>query len=72
MTIEFRDREWKYIKSWPNMEYAGHGIPMQGDHVVLHWGDNGEDSEEYAVVSRVFDGMRPDVVTLIIEKTVSE
>ncbi|MBQ9232345.1 MAG: hypothetical protein IJ190_14360 [Prevotella sp.] len=68
MTIEFRDKDWKYLKQWPNVGIPERGIPLRGDHVVLHWGDYGEESEEYVVLRRVFDGMRDDVVVLVVEK----
>ena len=66
MQIIFQTEEGSFIKSWPNVEYFVHGIPMSGDHVFLHFGDKGEESEEYVVVRRVFDGLKSDSVYLIV------
>lgn len=68
MSIRFEDSEGNWIKTWPNVEYAGHGIPEKGDHVLLHYGDYGEEVEEYVVLWRVYDGKRPDSVILVVEK----
>ena len=62
MNITFLDKEGKFIKQWPNVEYSGHGIPNTGDHVILHWGDYNEESEEYIVLYRTFDGTRVNSV----------
>ena len=68
MSITFTDKEGNFIKCWPGVEYAEHGIPNVGDHVLLHWGDYNEDIEEYVVLWRTFDGVRPDVVYCTIER----
>ena len=39
MRIIFQGKDGGYIKSWANVEYAGYGIPLCGDHVILHCGD---------------------------------
>jgi len=67
MSIVFRNREGQAIKTWVNVEYSHHGIPMVGDIVVLHWGDYGEQSERYIVCRRVFDGTKVDSIDLIVE-----
>jgi hypothetical protein len=68
MVIRFEDRDGNWIKSWPWAEYTKRGMPNTGDHVLLHWGDYGEEVEEYVVLWRVFDGKRPDSVILVVEK----
>lgn len=67
MSIVFRNKEGQAIKTWVNVEYAGHGIPMAGDIVILHWGDYGEDEEAHIVCQRVFDGRETDKVFLVVE-----
>ena len=64
MTIEFRDRNGNYIKQWPN--WSGE-IPQKGDTVVLHFGDENEESEEYDVLYRKISGTEPDKVVVILE-----
>lgn len=68
MVIRFEDRDGNWIKSWPNVEYSDHGVPTSGDHVLLHWGDYGEEVEDFVVLWRVFDGKRPDSVILVVER----
>lgn len=68
MSIVFRNRQGQAIKTWCNMEYSGHGMPMAGDVVLLHWGDHGGQEEAYRVVRRIFDGRDMGVVVLIVER----
>lgn len=65
MTIEFRDRDGKYIKQWPNWDGV---IPMIDDTVVLHFGDNNEIEEYYEVEGREISGTDSDKIILYIEK----
>ena len=67
MSITFEDRTGTYIKQWPNVEYADHGIPEKGDHVLLHFGDYNEVAVEYVVLYRTFDGTRPHTIFCTIE-----
>ena len=67
MSITFTDKEGNFIKSWPNVEYADHGIPNTGDHVILHWVDGNEEAEEYVILWRTFDGTRLNTVYCAIE-----
>lgn len=68
MTITFEDRSGRFIKQWPNVEYAAHGIPQRGDYVILHWGDKNEDAEECLVLYRIFDGARVDNITVVVDR----
>ena len=55
----------KFIKQWPNWTGV---IPAVGDVVILHYGDNNEESVPYKVCKRVIDGTRPDYIQIYIEK----
>ena len=68
MSIVFRTEDGQAIKTWVNVEYSGHGIPVAGDIVVLHWGDFNVESEEYVVLRRVFDGMKTESIDLIVRR----
>ena len=68
MSIVFRTEDGQAIKTWVNVEYSGHGIPMAGDIVILHWGDYNEDEERYVVLRRVFGGTKIDSIDLIVER----
>lgn len=65
MTIEFRNRDDKYIKQWPNWDGV---IPMIDDTVVLHFGDNNEIEEYYEVEGREISGTKSDKIVLYINK----
>ncbi len=67
MSITFTDKEGNFIHSWPDVEYADHGIPNTGDHVILHWGGRNEKAEEYVILWRTFDGTRLNTVYCVIE-----
>lgn len=68
MSIVFRTEDGQAIKTWVNVEYSHHGIPVAGDLVVLHWGDYNEEAETYMVIRRVFDGTRVDGIDLIVKR----
>ena len=73
MTLEFRDLSGRFIKQWPNVEYVKHGIPQNGDTVILHWGDHNEEAERFTVVKREFDGTFLDkVVVYVVEDMLSD
>ena len=63
MTIEFRNRDYKYVKQWPNWTGI---IPIAGDTVVIHFGDYAEEEYSYEVEERIIDGTNTDKVVLII------
>lgn len=69
MTIEFRLRNGDYIKQWPNWTGV---VPIVGDHVLLHFGDNNEEETEYMVTGRGISGTEPDKVLLMIEEIAKE
>lgn len=64
MYIEFRHREGGYIKQWPN--WTGE-IPMVGDIVVIHDGDDNENAYEYEVFRRIISGTEPDKITIYVD-----
>lgn len=57
--------EKKFIRNWPN--WTG-GVPEKGDVVLIHFGDYNEDEFMYRVVNRVFNGLRPDDIDIIVEE----
>ena len=59
------DSNGNLIKHWPN--WSGE-VPQKGDLVRLHFGDNNEEEESYAVFNRIIDGTKPDSVIVIISK----
>lgn len=72
ITIEFRNAiEFKnsigngYIKQWPNWTGV---IPVKGDTVILHFGDNNENIEYHEVIDRIISGTEPDKIIIYTEK----
>lgn len=65
MTIEFKDIQGNYIKQWPNWTGI---IPLKDDHVLIHYGDNNEETVEYIVNARGISGTDPDKIFLIVEE----
>lgn len=65
MTLEFRDINNNYIKQWHNWENE---VPQKNDVVTLHYGDRNEESVDYVVVNRLFDGTKPNKVTIFVRK----
>ena len=64
MTIEFRSTYNKsIIKQWPNWNGP---IPMPGDEVILHWGDNNEESEVLIVKNRVISGTESGKLIVVV------
>ena len=55
----------KFIRSWVN--WTGE-VPEKGDVVIIHFGDYNEEEFMYLVVNRVFNGLRPDYIDIIVEK----
>lgn len=55
----------KYIKSW---NWWDNLVPVVGDVVVLHFGDDNEHEVGYNVRMRVIDGANPGIVKLFVEK----
>ena len=62
---ELNHGEKKYIRGWVN--WTGE-VPEKGDVVLLHFGDYNEEELMYLVVNRVFNGLRPDYIDIIVEK----
>ena len=54
-----------FIKQWPNWTGA---VPVAGDVVLLHFGDDNEEERSYIVRFRVVSGTSPDHIKLFIEK----
>ena len=57
--------EKKYIRAWVN--WTGE-VPDKGDVVLIHFGDYNEEEFMYRVVNRVFNGLRPERIDIIVEK----
>ena len=57
--------EKKYIRSWVN--WTGE-VPEKGDVVIIHFGDYNEEEFMYLVVNRVFNGLRPERIDIIVEE----
>lgn len=62
---ELEHGEKKYIRAWVN--WTGE-VPDKGDVVLIHFGDYNEEEFMYRVVFRVFNGLRPDYIGIIVEK----
>ena len=62
---ELEHGEKKYIRAWVN--WTGE-VPDKGDVVLIHFGDYNEEEFMYLVVNRVFNGLRPDYIDIIVEK----
>ena len=62
---ELNHGEKKYIRAWVN--WTGE-VPDKGDVVLIHFGDYNEEELMYLVVNRVFNGLRPDYIDIIVEK----
>lgn len=61
--LEFGEK--KYIRNWVN--WTGE-VPGKGDVVLIHFGDYNEEEFMYRVVNRVFNGLRPDDIDIIVEE----
>ena len=53
----------EYIKDWVNWDGE---VPMTGDCVLIHFGDNNEEEYKYRVVGRVIDGRRSKDIDIIV------
>ena len=62
---ELKLDEKKYIRAWGN--WTGE-VPDKGDVVLIHFGDYNEEEGIYRVVNRVFNGLRPDYIDIIVEE----
>lgn len=62
MTIVINDKNGHYIKTWHN--WNDNAIPIVGDFLVVHFGDNCDETVELEVIGRVFSGTSPDCVYL--------
>lgn len=55
--------EKKYLRDWVN--WSGE-VPVIGDCVLIHFGDNNEEEYKYRVVGRVFDGRKSNYIDIIV------
>ena len=62
---EFEQGQKKFIRDWVN--WTGE-VPDKGDVVLIHFGDYNEEEFMYRVVNRVFNGLRPERIDIIVEK----
>ena len=60
----YDDGTGKFIKEWPNWTGV---VPIVGDAVMLHSGDNNKEEHPYVVRIRAIDGTRPDKIKLFIK-----
>jgi hypothetical protein len=59
----------QYIKQWPNWRGV---VPVVGDLLLLHFGDNNEETCGYVVQKRLIDGTAPDYILIYIERIKEE
>ena len=65
--ISFYDvRTTNFIKQWPNWSGI---VPVIGDMVVLHYGDDNKEEQHYFVRFREISGTCPEHIKLFIENT---
>ena len=62
---EFEQGQKKFIRDWVN--WTGE-VPDKGDVVLIHFGDYNEEEFMYRVVNRVFNGLRPERIDIIVEE----
>ena len=62
---EFEQGQKKFIRDWVN--WTGE-VPDKGDVVLMHFGDYNEEEFMYLVVNRVFNGLRPERIDIIVEE----
>ena len=55
--------EKTYLRDWVN--WTGE-VPMIGDCVLIHFGDDNEKEYKYRVVGRVFDGRYSEDIDIIV------
>lgn len=67
MLILFKDKQKQLVGRWVNIEYADHGTPQIGDHVILHHGDYNEFAQEFVIKYRTFDGTKLNVLVATVE-----
>lgn len=67
MLILFKDEKGINVGRWVNVEYADHGTPQIGDHVILHHGDYNEWAQEFVILYRTFDGTNMGVIYATVE-----
>lgn len=67
MLILFNDEQGRNVGRWVNVEYADHGTPQIGDHVILHSGDYNERAQEFVIKYRTFDGTNINVLHATVE-----
>lgn len=71
MRIQFYE-DGNLIKTWHNVNPALHFIPQNGDDVLLHFGDYGEEERLYTVYSREISGTSMDVLKINVAQLYSE
>lgn len=62
---ELKHGKKRFIRDWVN--WPGE-VPDKGDVVLIHFGDYNEEEFMYRVVNRVFNGLRPDRIDIIVEE----
>lgn len=55
--------EKKYLRDWVNWDGE---VPMIGDSVLIHFGDDNEKEYKYRVVGRVIDGRFSNDIDIIV------
>ena len=71
MRIQFYEKG-NLIKTWHNVNPALHFIPNNGDDVLLHFGDYGEEERIYTVCNRTISGTSMDVLKINVAQLYSE
>ena len=62
---ELKHGKKMFIRNWVN--WTGE-VPDKGDVVLIHFGDYNEEEFMYRVVNRVFNGLRPNIIDIIVEE----
>lgn len=55
----------QFLKTWYNWKGE---IPQKDDIVVLHWGNNSEESEPWKVICRQISGTKPKEIKIFVSK----
>lgn len=73
MTVEIQERkkvdcrtELVYVKQWPNVPTSL--VPQKGDVIKVHFGDFGENVNEYIVLYRIIDGDEMGKIIVVVEE----
>ena len=55
----------RFLKTWWDWQGV---IPQKGDVILLHWGDNSEETDAWIVIGRVISGTEEKTINVILGK----